>query len=52
MRCAECGATRQLVATHADPGSPGSIYSVAFSPDGSMLAAADTNGNIYLWDAG
>jgi WD40 repeat protein len=43
-------ATRQLVDTHTDPGSQG-IYSVAFSPDGSMLAAADTNGCIYLWDA-
>ena len=41
-------ATGRLVATHTDPGTRG-IYSVVFSPDGRMLAAADTNGSIYLW---
>jgi serine/threonine protein kinase len=38
-----------LVATLADPASR-VVYAVAFSPDGNVLAAADGNGRIYLWD--
>jgi serine/threonine protein kinase len=37
------------IGTLADPGSAG-VDAVAFSPDGSMLATADRNGSLYLWD--
>jgi WD40 repeat protein len=38
------------IGTLADPGSAG-VDAVAFSPDGSVLATADRNGSIYLWDS-
>jgi WD40 repeat protein len=39
---------RSVTATLADPGSYG-VNDVAFSPDGRTVAAADSNGNTYLW---
>ena len=42
-------AARTLAATLTDPGSSG-VSSVAFSPDGATLAAADGNGKIFLWN--
>jgi WD40 repeat protein len=50
-------ASRKLIATLTDPG-PASVYSVAFSPDGTMLAVGNnfainsdsTGGNTYLWN--
>ncbi|MEO0014663.1 MAG: hypothetical protein RLZZ535_3052, partial [Cyanobacteriota bacterium] len=30
----------------------GAVLSVAFSPDGELLAAGDSNGNIHLWRVG
>jgi hypothetical protein len=42
-------AARTLAATFTDPGSSG-VSSVAFSPDGATLAAADRNGKIFLWN--
>ncbi len=38
-----------LVATLADPDSR-VVYAVEFSPDGDVLAAADGNGQVFLWD--
>ena len=40
--------TTGLMAALTDPHGL-SVFTVAFSPDGRMLAAADTNGSIYLW---
>ena len=50
-------ASRKLIATLTDPG-PAAVYSVAFSPDGTMLAVGNnfainsnsTGGNTYLWN--
>jgi WD40 repeat protein len=39
----------KLIAALPDPGSQG-VNSVAFSPDGTILAAGDANGNTYVWD--
>jgi len=38
-----------LVATLADRAS-WAVYAVTFGPDGRVLAAADANGRVYLWD--
>ena len=44
-------ATRRLVATLTDPAKRRSVNVVAYSPDGTTLAAGDYNGRTYLWDA-
>jgi serine/threonine protein kinase/DNA-binding beta-propeller fold protein YncE len=38
-----------LVATLADPAAR-AVYAVTFGPEGDVLAAADANGRVYLWD--
>ncbi|MGA8461877.1 MAG: hypothetical protein WB800_41250, partial [Streptosporangiaceae bacterium] len=38
------------IATLTDPGSNPTVSSVAFSPDGKIVATADLNGGAYLWD--
>ena len=46
-------ATRDQKATLTDPASgTQGIGTVAFSPDGKMLATGDTNGITYLWKIG
>jgi uncharacterized protein with WD repeat len=37
------------IATLTDPGSAG-VDAAAFSPNGTLLATADHNGNVYLWN--
>jgi hypothetical protein len=39
----------KLPATLTDPGTQG-LNSVALSPDDAMLAAADNDGSVYLWN--
>lgn len=40
----------QARGTLTDPASGGQcVGAVAFSPNGGMLAAGDTNGTTYLW---
>jgi WD40 repeat protein len=41
-------ATRHIVTTFTDPQSQG-VATVAYSPTGTSLAAADINGNTYVW---
>jgi WD40 repeat protein len=41
-------ATGRLVATLTDPGTLG-VNSLAFSPAGTLLAAADGDGTVYFW---
>jgi DivIVA domain-containing protein len=41
--------TGRLMARLTDPDAS-SLYTVAFSPDGRILAAGNANGSIYLWD--
>jgi len=48
-------ATGRRIATFTDPPyayAPGirDVRAVAFSPDGSMLATGDDNGNAYVWN--
>jgi WD40 repeat protein len=33
------------------PPEPGAILSLAFSPDGRRLAAANASGPVHIWDA-
>ncbi|WP_422931387.1 WD40 repeat domain-containing protein [Singulisphaera sp. PoT] len=42
--------TGRLLATL--PGHAGGVPTLAFSPDGSLLAAATGAGRVYLWDSG
>jgi WD40 repeat protein len=44
-----CQAPPVLMATLADRKSS-AVYAVAFSPRGDVLAAADGNGRVYVWD--
>jgi WD40 repeat protein len=41
----------KVVHTLKAPQQSNSIIQIAFSPDGRSLAAADSRGNVYLWDA-
>lgn len=46
-------ATRLLTATLTDPhNGKGGSYTVAFSPDGTMLAVSNFNGTVSLWGVG
>jgi hypothetical protein len=43
--------SQRKLAALREPGTLG-VWAVAFSPDGSMLAAGDGNGRAYLWNWG
>ncbi|MGH3170700.1 MAG: WD40 repeat domain-containing protein [Trebonia sp.] len=56
-----CGTSRPARGTLTDPGQvpqlgppsgPSGVLSLSFAGHGSLLAAADANGNAYLWDTG
>ena len=46
----ECGHWQADRHDLTDPDSNPTVSSVAFSPDGKIVATADLNGGAYLWD--
>ncbi|MDB9527310.1 hypothetical protein PN498_15020 [Oscillatoria sp. CS-180] len=48
LRENELGETSPLILPHEPDAA---VYSVAFSPDGNLIASADSRGRLYLWTA-